>query len=586
MARFEKGKGKKKSAWQINEYGAVLRAHELPTVGGRLPGYRHCRDAARAHAEARRLASGLLAKGYLPADPAANQLAAELPALAANAGQTPQLPLRQDIYVYNEATGFCVTSAKMAGKGIDSGEAKWDKAVLAGKLLPVSLIQDDPFVIRIVVGDGLTAQEQEEWVGRIDWHLDLADGQLVVCGGAEYLLDGYEDGDDYAGQFVRKLAVPPGHYRASVYFQLNGINGQACLDGLAGGYGRMEPPGQWFRRSRPESIFPAWLRHWCIAYPDADPGHEAEWQGLPYPDSETGYVDFLLHLQPDPSPAETKKRLGKPATEGGWFAETANARKPEHCPLGLKAQDVIGHEPERPVGEWIYLFDVAARCAGTDLQPLPDPLALPLPRIADLFMLAWFAQPSTRPEFRLRLPDGDEPGAGFAWPEQTVAWPSDGVWHIGFGDLYGQGLFDALAALAPLLAALPVGTELELLCSQAQDGDDGPLPGLQRYQGTLAAGQWWLAASYPAADAQAISAALQLAAECQDGKRLRVQDEAEAEAILARLNTQYDPYFFEDNPPHYANLALQLKTAEVGMLRLVAAAAFTVRYRHVWPVTR
>ncbi|MGR8933627.1 MAG: hypothetical protein ACU837_04465 [Gammaproteobacteria bacterium] len=555
MARFEKGKGKKKTAWEIREHGAVLRCHELPATGERLAGYRRFRNAAQAHAEAQRLANEWLAKDFVPVDAEANALAAKSPEAAIAGKQTAPLPIRQDLYVYNEATGFCITSAKMAGKGLNSGEPKWNKAVLAGKLLPVSLIQDDPFIIRVVVGDELNSQERDEWVGCIDWHLDLSDGQLVVCGGAEYLLDDYEDGDDYAGQFVRKLAVPPGYYRAGVYYQLPGVNGQACLDQLAGGYGRME--------------------------------YELDWHGQPYPESETEYVDFLLHLRPDASPAETRKQLGKPLLEGGWFAETAGARKPEHCPLGIVAENVIGHEAEGPGGGWVYLPDVAKRTAGTELRPLPENLFVPLQRIADMFMLAWFAQSFTRPEFCLRRPAGDEAVADFAWPEHVIAWQDNGVCHVGFGnDLYGQELFDAMTALAPFFATLPSGTELELRCSQTQDVDgENPLSGLQCYQGVLLEGQWRLAASYPATDAESIAAALQLVAEYRNGKSLSVQDDAEANAILSWLYAQYDPYFFEDNPPFYADHALQLKIASVSLMRLVASAAFAVRYRHVWPVT-
>ena len=98
---------------------------------------------------------------------------------------------------HNEATSFVVTSRKMAGKELDEGSPDWAKAVKRGDMLPLTLIQDDPFVIRVVAGESLNAQESEEWVARVDWHLNIPDGKLCVTGGAIFTNSDYDPDDDY-----------------------------------------------------------------------------------------------------------------------------------------------------------------------------------------------------------------------------------------------------------------------------------------------------------------------------------------------------------------------------------------------------
>jgi predicted DNA-binding WGR domain protein len=135
----------------------------------------------------------------------------------------PAAALRRDFYVYNEATGMLVTSARLGGKGWDNGGKAWEKGVRNGDLIPVELVQDGPFVIRVVVGGGLEPQEAEEWVGRLDWKLRVPDGDLVVCGGPEYVLEDFDDEDDSpVAEFVRRMDIPRGEYRATLYTYLGG----------------------------------------------------------------------------------------------------------------------------------------------------------------------------------------------------------------------------------------------------------------------------------------------------------------------------------------------------------------------------
>ena len=180
MARFERGKSK----YEIHQYGHAVGVREWMGDEYRLMAYSMFADAATASAELERLLREKSAEGFHPKDDEAKKLAVSLKLEGPKKKAAPALPLRQDIHVYNEATGFAIGSLKLAGKGMDDGDKKWMKAVNDGLLMPISLYQDDPFCIRVVAGDELTAHESEEWVGRVDWQLKLADGKLCISGGA------------------------------------------------------------------------------------------------------------------------------------------------------------------------------------------------------------------------------------------------------------------------------------------------------------------------------------------------------------------------------------------------------------------
>src|SRR5262249_6087753 len=134
--------------------------------------------------------------------------------------------MRTDLYIYNEATGWTLTSASLNGRGDHpiemEDEADWLREVRRGTFVPVTRVQDDPLVVRVVVEEELTEQEAEEWTDHFAWKLAVPDGKLLVCGGAEYLWEAdLESGADY----LQTLDVAPGTYRVDVYTQLAGVNG-------------------------------------------------------------------------------------------------------------------------------------------------------------------------------------------------------------------------------------------------------------------------------------------------------------------------------------------------------------------------
>lgn len=234
---------------------------------------------------------------------------------------------RVDLDVYNEASGFMITSEGLAGgdySTVEDGDSAWMDAVREGIFLPFRLYQDDPFVIRVVVDEVLTDHEQEEWVGKLVTKLRVPDGRLaVLAGGQEYLW-----GEDME-EFSHFLDIPAGDYQAEVYTYLNGVNGESCLEAA----GEPEPLGAYFRRTRPGQEFPLWLHNICANYPSNDPEHVAEWRSKQgdYETEQPRMVSFLLRL----TPLQASPEL--PRIDHGWIEIVHGPRRPTIFPLGIVA---------------------------------------------------------------------------------------------------------------------------------------------------------------------------------------------------------------------------------------------------------
>lgn len=263
MARFEFGKGKTKTYWDIEQLGRVVRAQDTEPHCARLPGFRTFPDEQTARSEIGKLVGEHLGKGFVPADDAARVLAAAVPLPAPKKSAPITLPVRRDLNIYNEANGFMVLSMKMAGVAMDEGSAKWNKAVTDAKMIPVLLFQDDPFTVRVVAGDQLTPQESEEWVARVDWRLNIPDGKLAITGGAVLVNEEYNEDDPYYKDYLGVVELPAGFYRAAIYSYVPGVNGNAILDHLAGGDGKdrwedgFDAPAL-VKRFRPGCVSGAW----------------------------------------------------------------------------------------------------------------------------------------------------------------------------------------------------------------------------------------------------------------------------------------------------------------------------------------
>jgi hypothetical protein len=488
---------------------------------------------------------------------------------------------RWDVMVQNDATGFLIASLALRGREIDVDQPAWKKAVAAGELWPVELVQDDGFVIRVVVDAPLSAAEADEWVGRLAWKLCLPDGQLMISGGIESVL---EPAGEELSDYTRVLEVPPGEYRAELLAYVHGVNGSTLLERADQRVARR--PGAWFRKTRGDAKFPPWLRFWCRADPTADPGHEEEWARPPRkPEPEIDQVDFLLHLSPLVGAPPSRPRL-----EQGFFSFGAfEARVPAKCPLGLLARDVIGRDDDEDADELPAAVspedtaDVLGRIGKRQAVKIKGgPVELPVERIAHAFELAWLACPSTEPELRIVLPKK----ARFApWRpgEATTVTREGDTLRVGFAQTPGwMSAIRAVAALGGPLARLPDGSTLELLCApdpEIQEAD--PDAGVQRYRGVVKAGVWAIGDSFPAVAAATLREGLAFAAAVEEGAPLALRDEAEAERVTEILRR--DASLFDDNPLVVKGLRIGARKKDAMIAHTIGAAIFRTRWSDVWP---
>jgi hypothetical protein len=238
--------------------------------------------------------------------------------------------LSKDISVYNEATGFSLHSRSMGGLDREALSDNLLQSVKDGLVIPIELVQDDPLSVRVVIGD-LTEAEEAEWVGRIVWKLRIPCGSLAVEGGLDPRCT---DEDD----FVQFIDIPAGDYRVEVLTYVHGVNGDYCISDFL----KDEAMGTWFRRTRPDTPMPMWMKLGFSEEPELDPGHEEEWEKFgEYLDGlsmkkydklvdDIHLLDFIVRLTPLEDDT-IELEIG----EDGWFAIDTGARKPELCPLGI-----------------------------------------------------------------------------------------------------------------------------------------------------------------------------------------------------------------------------------------------------------
>ena len=484
MARLERGKGKRQQVIEITRQGATLRTQENAGGDLRLPGYRRCSSAEAAQAAMEAEVRRHLADGMRPGDEAARTIAATM--AAHEPASEPAFPIRRDLGVYNEATGFVCTSRRMAGRTLEEGSDAWMKAVARGDLLPLSLVQDDSFVLRVVAGAPLSEQERDEWVGRVEWHLNLGDGRLCVTGGAPFSNEDYDADEPYHEAFVVDIAVPKGRYRATLYTHAHGLNGAAVLDELAGGgYDSHEATASWWARTRPDEPMPDF-------------------------DAEEDLVEFLLHLEPVEK-APSKRELGA-LPESGWFTGWEQARKPERCPRGIKGVDVLRRVREES-GSWTYVRDVDAMLGeSAPMTVTGGPLELTIDDLPSVARLGWFASRWVAFELRCTVPSGADV-ASLAWPPDVIGVVEDGVLRVLMSaDVAPHELFTRLREMAGVVATMPSGTVLELAAAptSALRGEPGDA-GRMRFRGAVRSGTWTIDAAFPAVDAATLTAAVDLA---------------------------------------------------------------------------
>jgi hypothetical protein len=193
---------------------------------------------------------------------------------------------------------------------------------LKGSIMATSLYQDDGYNVRVVVGD-LTDEEQSEWTAKAAWKLNIESGKMVVSGVCDEDLEEYmkdfpiaENGGDYdLGCFVE---IPKGEYAVTIYAYPPGD--------LSGGWMRIENPRlfrecfgadanlqfekpmDYFTRTRPNEIPPAWVKD---GYEEAD------------------FLNFLIHL----APLTSDLKFPEFEPDGCILWEF---RKPDTCPKAIR----------------------------------------------------------------------------------------------------------------------------------------------------------------------------------------------------------------------------------------------------------
>ncbi len=569
MARYVFEEEGSRKFWEVEVSGS-----EVTTRWGRVGTVGKSKQKAFASADAARreqdkLVAEKLRKGYAPAEP---DRASEV----APSGKKPEAmkAFRRDVFVDNEATGFLVTSPRLRGRG----EKEWDAAVRSGDLLPIPLVQDDSFVIRVVAGGELTAAESEEWVGRLAWRLRVPDGKMVIAGGVEFVLEPRGEDDDGLSDYVRVLELPRGEYRAELYAYLHGVDGERLVGRAAKGR-KAEPAGSYFRRTRPGEEFPVWLRRWCIAHRSTDPGHEDEWKGQTLPENQPEHVDFLLHLTLDEGVP-----LAMPALKRGLFSfEAFDVRKPERCPLGIVAQDVMRPEPKAPPEPPpVRTVDVHALVASHELVPVSGgPVGAPIARPDRAFCLAWFATDAAHPELRITLPVGASFTPSLEGLEGAAVSSIEGGCRVGFAKSEGKWTaFDRVRDLGGRLTTLAEGSVLELATCDPEPGGK-PLLGLVRFRGPVHGGVWRIAEAFPAVSADRLGEALALAAASEDGEALALSTPEEARTVLARLMREFG-FLVKDNPVAQDGAVLRVSKRDTFLVAMMGVETFRLRYADTW----
>jgi predicted DNA-binding WGR domain protein len=585
MARYEFSDGKSSKFWEIDLTGTsfTVRFGRIGTGGqAQTKSFASAQLASREHDK---LVAEKTKKGYaLVAGTGAPAPAALAPGKkpAAASGRT----LRKDLYVYNEATGFTITSRRIGGKGWDGGGKEWMKGVRNGDLIPIELVQDDPFVMRVVVGGELDAQEAAEWVGRLDWKLRVPDGNLVVCGGAEYIMEAFADEEDsFMAEYLRHVKIPRGEYRASVYMYMGGVNGRACMQAARGG-DEPDPLGEWFRRSRPGEKFPAWLHNACVIDPSEDPGHENEWKGVErIEDPNKYYVDFLLHLVPlEPGAEVAMPQLSGEGGDAGWFANPNECRVPDTIPLGIVAHDVIG-VPKKADPDAVHPLDVFQYTQDFARSPLDGgPVEVRVDALQQLFRVPWFCHAWSAPQMKIELPNGAVFEAGERIPNVLITRAGDTL-NVGIQSDGGQSSgVRTLAEVSRRLAALPDGSVVELDAAYGSEKElkkERPM-GLHRYRGTVRAGMLRVEETFPAVAAGRLAAALALSGQVDSGDAIDAGDPALRTKVLALLKKHA---FFDDNPavPRGAT-SIAMEAPEPVMLNYVAAEVFKFGFKDAWRI--
>ncbi|MEM7246135.1 MAG: hypothetical protein AAF533_12380 [Acidobacteriota bacterium] len=245
--------------------------------------------------------------------------------------------LRRDFYLTCDANGFSLVSADALDRlGEDDDPMPLVESQAA---VLVSMIGDDYFHGRLIVGGELTEAEEREWLARITARLELPSGELLVGAGCDpdVLADAHAAGDD-----GHAFELSPGSYRVDIYTHAPAMNARELLPGELN-----TVLGAWFRDSHPGEPFPAWLAAECRDLADEyDPEHADDWVelanavrrgALAVAEDPRACIGFVLHLQPL---AQGEDLSRSEVDDEGWHPPETGLRRPVTCPRGLPTEGV------------------------------------------------------------------------------------------------------------------------------------------------------------------------------------------------------------------------------------------------------
>lgn len=457
--------------------------------------------------------------------------------------------VRQDVHLDNEATGWVITSACRNGRPTKDferqGGAKWKAAMEDGSFIPIELVQDDSIDVRVIVGGDLTSEEAEEWVDRLEWHLSVPDGRLLLSGGPCAV-----DGEDDAPEYLAEIPVPPGDYHVDVYTYLTSPNGGLCL-GKAGI--RESGLKRFYGKTRAGTPMPLWLHQYldieteqdrarAAAIATIDAAAERSWRvgsvdGVVVPPREEppANVDFVVHL----TPLAARPVTEMPKQKGGWFRPPHAPRKPERFPMGLassatakRVEAPVAAQPMRVVPEKVFGLPLVAIAGGPVRLPLGPELALP-------YWVAMFCNRDVSAEFRVQGAHGFAPQVD-ADTSIRIEVRASGEFIARIDD-WGLATIRPLHRLCRMLAELPDGATIDFAAAMRPEPEEtadepfAPTPGMHRWRGRVVDGSWTIDEGFPAVDAPTLERALQLAREIDESRPVTVTDAQTAEAVIARM---------------------------------------------------
>lgn len=228
---------------------------------------------------------------------------------------------------YNDGAWYVLSSTSLANSGLNpeemvsklQGNQEDMQQLLAdGICLPLFFPGDCALDGAVIVVGDLTAEQEREWLGRIQSKLHIPCGEFMLVGGGgceddwEAAINYFAPPDPHLINF-QKVRVSPGDYLVEVYAFLGSMNFNFHLDNI-----KRENWQQWFHlKGIPESEQPQWFRFL---------------QENDYIDSERfDLQEYIIRLAPlyeaPPIPVLDEEIV--------WCSQY-EFRQLDHCPMGIR----------------------------------------------------------------------------------------------------------------------------------------------------------------------------------------------------------------------------------------------------------